>query len=46
MFYCGCRQKCSDPGEPTPGAAVSGAQAGGVRADTSWCEAGPVLERN
>lgn len=49
MFDCGCRQKCSaDSGEPRLGAVVSGARAGGVRvrADTSQCEAGPVLERN
>lgn len=45
---CGCRQKCSDLGEPTLGAVVSGGQAGRVRvrAVTSQCEAGPVLERN
>lgn len=37
MSDCGCRQQCSDPGEPTLGAAVSGIRAGGVRvgADSS-----------
>lgn len=48
MSDCGCRQKCSDLGEPTLGAVVSGGQAGRVRvrAVTSQGEAGPVLERN
>lgn len=48
MFDCGCRQKGSDPGEPTLGPVVCGTRAAGVRVspDTSQCEAGLVLERN